>query len=455
MIYYCYSVTVIPTTGIITILSVLIQLFSKCLGNGVRHYSTLKQRGEKMDAELSATRTPLERMLLGKQTKNDFANLNIKDPKTVAQWLNKSAREGPKYLTKDVDQLAPPVTITVSGACGQIANSLLFRIANGEMLGENQPVKLRLLERPEAMKALEGVKMELDDGAFPLLEEIYLTDSENDAFRGADYAILLGGKPRGPGMERADVMKDNAAIFKAQGEALNKQANGDVLVLIVANPANTNAMITSANAPDIPPENITAMTRLDHDRGLAQVAAKVGCNITDISRFAIWGNHSATQYPDLSFTTIKGQWGLNVINDEQWITNEFIPNVQQRGAAIIKARGKSSAASAADAAIKHMHDWVLGNSEWVSMAIPSRGQYGIPRGIWCSMPVQCFGAGKYGVIEGLPINSFSADRINASVKELIEEKKIVENLLPNPVYRLVEVDKVNIISKSYISENKQ
>lgn len=423
--------------------------------NGVRQYSTLKQRGEKMDLELSSTKTPLERMLLGKQTKADFAGVDMKDPKVVAKWLNKSAREGPRFMTSGVDQLAAPVTVTVSGACGQIANSLLFRVANGEMLGENQPVRLRLLERPEALKALEGVKMELEDGAFPLLEEVFITDNEAEAFRGSDYAVLLGGKPRGPGMERADVMKDNAAIFKKQGEALNKNANGDVLVLIVANPANTNAMITSQNAPDIPQENITALTRLDHDRALAQIALKLGCNISDISRFVIWGNHSATQYPDLSFTTINGEWGLNVINDEKWIIDEFIPSVQQRGAAIIKARGKSSAASAADAAVKHMRDWVLGNNEWVSMAIPSRGQYGIPRGIWSSMPVQCFGAGQYGVIEGLPINSFSAERINASVKELIEEKKIVEALLPNPIYRLVEVDKVNIINKSYLSQSNQ
>jgi len=405
-----------------------------------------------LDLELSSTKTPLERMLLGKQTKADFAGVNITDAKTIGSWINKAARDGPKVLTKDVDQLAPPVTVTVSGAAGQISYSLLFRIANGEMLGENQPVRLRLLERTEAMKSLEGVKMELEDGAFPLVEEIFITDSESEAFRGADYAVLVGGKPRGPGMERADVLKDNAEIFKKQGEALNKNANGDVLVLVVANPANTNAMITSQNAPDIPPENITAMTRLDHDRGLGQIALKTGCNISDISRFAIWGNHSATQYPDLSFATIKGQWALNVLSDEKWINEKFIPEVQQRGAAIIKARGKSSAASAADAAIKHMRDWVLGNNEWVSMAIPSRGQYGIPRGIWCSMPVQCFGAGQYGVIEGLPINSVSADRINNSVKELIEEKKIVEHLLPNPVYRLVEVDKKNVINKSYISQ---
>ena len=417
-----------------------------------RNYSTLKQRGAQMDQEMSLTKTPLERMLLGKQTKADFAGVDVKDIKTVGKWINKSAREGPRVMTKDVDQLAPPVTVTVSGAAGQIAYSLLFRVATGEMLGENQPVRLRLLDVPQSMKALEGVKMELEDGAFPLLEEIFITDSESEAFRGTDYAVLLGGKPRGPGMERADVMKDNAAIFKKQGEALNSNANGDVLVLIVANPANTNAMITSLNAPDIPQENITALTRLDHDRALAQISNKLGCTVSDISRFAIWGNHSATQYPDLSFTTVNGQWAMNLINDEKWITEDFIPKVQQRGAAIIGARGKSSAASAADAAVKHMRDWVLGNSEWVSMAIPSKGQYGIPRGIWSSMPVQCFGAGQYGVIEGLPINSFSADRINVSVKELIDEKKIVEALLPNPVYRLVPVDKVKVINKSFISQ---
>ncbi|KAL9651743.1 hypothetical protein ABK040_013999 [Willaertia magna] len=426
------------------------QVSKVATSKNVRCYSTLKERGDKLDAELSSVKTPMERILLGKQTAQDLNGVNIKDSRTLSKWLNKFAKEGPSILTKGIDQLAPPVTVTVTGAAGQISYSLLFRIASGEMLGLNQPVKLRLLEKPDVMKALEGVKMELEDGAFPLLQDVFITDSEEEVFRGTDFAILVGGKPRTKGMERGDVLKDNAEIFKKQGEALNKNANGDVLVLVVANPANTNALITSQNAPDIPPENITAMTRLDHDRGLAQVALKTGCNVQDISRFAIWGNHSATQYPDLSFATINGEWAMNVIQDEKWIQEVFIPIVQKRGAQIIDARGKSSAASAADAAIKHMRDWVLGNNEWVSMAIPSRGQYGIPRGIWSSMPVQCFGAGKYGVIEGLPINSFSAEKINASVKELIEEKKIVEGLLPNPVYRLVEVDKKLVYSNSYI-----
>jgi malate dehydrogenase len=310
-----------------------------------------------------------------------------------------------------------------------------------------------LLERPDAMKSLEGTVMELKDGAFPLLNDIVATADEAEAFHRSDYAILVGAKPRSKGMERADVLKDNAAIFQTQGKAINDNANTDVLVLVVGNPANTNAMITSANAPDVNPNQITAMTRLDHDRALAQLAQKLRVSITDIERVGIWGNHSATQYPDINHTTVNGKWIRDSL-EESWINNEFIPTVQQRGAAIINARGKSSAASAADAAIKHMRDWVQGSDQWVSMAIPSQGQYGVPVGIWSSFPVICTGAGQYGVVDGLPISEDAAKKIDASIEELLQEKQTVAHLLPNPTYRFVEVDKNKVFSWDFVNHNK-
>lgn len=265
--------------------------------------------------------------------------------------------------------------------------------------------------------------MELHDCAFPLLHDIIATDDLETGFGDVDYAILVGAKPRGPGMERGDLLRDNAKIFVEQGKAMGEFMKSDALVLVVGNPANTNCLIAAENAKKrIPMENFSALTRLDHNRGLAQIALKANCAVDDISRFAIWGNHSSTQYPDLSHTLIKDKWAKSVINDEDWIRKTFIPNVQKRGAAIIEARGASSAKSAADASLKHMRDWVLGSSDWVSMAVPSDGSYGIPSGVYTSFPVQCSGAGKYGIIGNLPIDEFSAQKINASVDELFAER---------------------------------
>jgi malate dehydrogenase len=412
---------------------------------------SLKQLGAILDRELSRADTPLERILLGKETENDFKNINIKDPKTLSMWLSKAAKEGPRFLVKNLEQ-PEPVTITITGAAGNIAYSLLFRIASGEMLGPDQPINFRLLERPEAMKALEGVVMELQDGAFPLLKNIVATADTDEAFKRADYVFLIGAKPRTKGQERSDMLKENAAIFKEQGQAIDRNANSGVLVLVVGNPANTNAMITSANAPNIPRGNITAMARLDHDRAVAQLAKKTNSKIDDIDRLVVWGNHSATQYPDISNATIRGKWAYNFIKDKEWIYKDFVPRIQQRGAEIINARGKSSAASAADAALKHMRDWVIGNNKWVSMAIHSDGWYGITRGVWVSLPVVCFGAGKYGVVEGLPIDEEGAKRINLSVDELVQEKEAVKDLLPNPVYRMVEIDRNKVYSMDWITD---
>lgn len=349
-----------------------------------------------------------------------------------------------------VGELPPrEVTVTVTGAAGNIGYALLPRIASGEMLGPDTKVTLKLLERPEAMKALQGVVMELEDCAFPLLSKVIATDNTEEAFKNTDYAMLVGAKPRGPGMQRKDLLQENAKIFSEQGKALNKGANSGVLVLVVGNPANTNALIAAANARDIPKYQFSAMTRLDQDRALAIIAKKAGCQVQDIQRFAIWGNHSNTMYPDLSHTTIKGRWAKHLLKEE-WITKEFIPAVQNRGAAIIAARGKSSATSAADAAIKHMRDWVLGAYDWQSMAVYSDGNYGVPTGIFSSFPVKCFGAGEYGIIDNLPIDRETAARINASCDELVQEKQAVEHLLPSPVYRMYEVEKSKVYSLDYI-----
>ena len=322
-----------------------------------------------------------------------------------------------------------PVRVTITGAAGQIGYQLAFRIASGQMLGPDQPVILQLLEIPPALPALHGVVMELDDCAFTTLAGIVATDDPNVAFKDSDYALLVGARPRGPGMERKDLLEANAAIFSAQGKAINEHANRDIRVLVVGNPANTNALITRSNAPDINAANFTAMTRLDHNRAIAQLAHKAGCHVSDVRRMTIWGNHSATQYPDIHHAEVKGQPASDLV-DEAWLIDEFIPVVQQRGAAIIKARGASSAASAASAAIDHMHDWALGSADgdWVSMGIPSDGSYGIEAGIIYSYPVECSG-GKYEIVQGIDISDFSRERMAATEVELREERAAIEELL--------------------------
>ncbi|MDH4072485.1 MAG: malate dehydrogenase [Gammaproteobacteria bacterium] len=322
-----------------------------------------------------------------------------------------------------------PVRVTITGAAGQIGYQLAFRIASGQMLGNDQPVILQLLEIPPALPALRGVVMELNDCAFGTVAGIVATDDPNVAFRDTDYALLVGARPRGPGMERKDLLEANAAIFSVQGKAINDHASRDIRVLVVGNPANTNALITSANAPDIDRSNFTAMTRLDHNRAIAQLAAKTGTHVTSVRQMTIWGNHSATQYPDIYHATIDGKTASSLV-DEAWLADDFIPTVQQRGAAIIKARGASSAASAASAAIDHVRDWALGTpkNDWVSMGVPSDGSYGIAEGIVYSYPVRCSG-GRYEIVNGLSINEFSRRRMEATEAELREERAAIESLL--------------------------
>ena len=322
-----------------------------------------------------------------------------------------------------------PVRVTITGAAGQIGYQLAFRIASGQMLGSDQPVVLQLLEIPPALPALQGVVMELDDCAFSTLAGIVATDDPNVAFKDSDYALLVGARPRGPGMERKDLLEANAAIFSVQGKAMNDHANRDIKVLVVGNPANTNALIASSNAPDIDAGNFTAMTRLDHNRAMAQLANKTGSPVNDITCMTIWGNHSATQYPDVNHAAVGGKSASDLV-DQDWLAEGFIPIVQQRGAAIIKARGASSAASAASAAIDHMHDWALGtpDGDWVSMAIPADGSYGIEPGIVYSYPVRCAG-GKYEIVQDLVIDDFSRERMTATEVELREERAAIEELL--------------------------
>ncbi len=322
-----------------------------------------------------------------------------------------------------------PVRVTITGAAGQIGYQLAFRIGSGQMLGADQPVILQLLEIPPALPALNGVVMELDDCAFPTLAGVVATDDPNVAFKDTDYALLVGARPRGPGMERKDLLEANAAIFSVQGKAINDHASRDIKVLVVGNPANTNALIASSNAPDIDKGQFTAMTRLDHNRALAQLAAKTDVHVNDIRQMTIWGNHSATQYPDISKVTVGGEAASGLV-DESWLTDSFIPVVQQRGAAIIEARGASSAASAASAAIDHMHDWALGtpDDDWVSMAIPADGSYGIKPGIVYSFPVRCAN-GRYEIVQGLEISDFSRERMDATETELREERSAIEALL--------------------------
>jgi malate dehydrogenase len=322
-----------------------------------------------------------------------------------------------------------PVRVAITGAAGQIGYQLAFRIASGQLLGADQPVILQLLEIPPALGALNGVVMELNDCAFPTLAGVVATDQADVAFGDADYGLLVGAKPRGPGMERKDLLLGNAKIFSAQGKAINDNANKNIKVLVVGNPANTNALIAAANAPDIDPRNFTAMTRLDHNRALSQLAEKTGHHTTDIRKMIIWGNHSATQYPDINHASIKGAAATSKV-DETWTRETFIPTVQKRGAAIIEARGLSSAASAASAAIDHVRDWALGTipGDWTSMGIPSDGSYGIPEGVVYSYPVTCSG-GEYEIVQGLDIDDFSRERMDATHAELREERDGVADLL--------------------------
>jgi malate dehydrogenase len=323
-----------------------------------------------------------------------------------------------------------PAKVTVTGAAGQIGYALLPRIASGQLLGPDRTVELRLLEIPDAMKAVEGVVMELEDSAFPLLEGIEISDDPATAFDGANVALLVGARPRGKGMERSDLLEANGAIFKPQGQAINHHAADDVKVLVVGNPANTNCLIAMSNAPDVPRERFTSMMRLDHNRAKAQLAKKVGAHARDVHRMTVWGNHSTTQYPDISHALVGDRPATELVTGRQWVEDEFIPTVQKRGAAIIEARGASSAKSAASAAIDHVRDWVAGTPEddWVSMGIPSDGSYGIDEGLISGFPCTCSG-GEWRIVDGLDFDEFSRERINASVEELKSERDAVKDLI--------------------------
>lgn len=322
--------------------------------------------------------------------------------------------------------MSNPVRVTVTGAAGQIGYSLVFRIASGQLLGPDQPVDLRLLEIPPAMGALEGVAMEIVDCAFPLLAGLDLHDNPKDAFDGVNIALLVGSRPRTKGMERAELLSENGKIFTVQGKALNESAASDLKVLVVGNPANTNCLIAMNNAPDIPRERFTAMLRLDHNRAVAQLANKVGASVGDVSKMGVWGNHSPTMYPDLFHAEIKGEQAARVVDDQAWIENDFLPNVGKRGASIIEARGASSAASAANAAIDHVRDWVSGTRDWVSMGVPSDGSYGVPEGLISGFPCTCSG-GEWSIVQGLEIDDFSRSKIDASVAELAGERDTVQS----------------------------
>ncbi len=325
--------------------------------------------------------------------------------------------------------MADTKKVVVTGAAGQIGYALLFRIASGQLLGPDTKVHLHLLEIPQAVKAAEGTALELQDCAFPLLKSVDIFDDPEQAFDGVNVALLVGARPRTKGMERADLLEANGAIFKPQGEALNAGAAGDVKVLVVGNPANTNALIAMSNAPDVPGERFNAMLRLDHNRAVAQLANKLGAQVSDVTHMAVWGNHSPSMYPDLVNAKVRGEQAWAAVDDEAWIADEFIPRVGKRGAEIIEARGASSAASAANAAIDHVRDWVLGTEpgDWVSMGVPTDGSYGIEEGVICGQPCQC-SDGEYSIVEGLEITDFSRERIDASVAELREERDAVSNL---------------------------
>jgi malate dehydrogenase len=323
--------------------------------------------------------------------------------------------------------VSKPVRVTVTGAAGQIGYSLVFRIASGQLLGPDQPVDLRLLEIPPAMGALDGVAMELIDCAFPLLVNLDLHDNPAEAFDGANIGLLVGSRPRTKGMERAELLAENGKIFTVQGKALNEHAGDDVKVLVVGNPANTNCLIAMNNAPDVPRERFTAMLRLDHNRAVAQLANKLAVPVSDITEMGVWGNHSPTMYPDLFHAKVKGEQAAAAVDDQAWIENDFLPNVGKRGAAIIEARGASSAASAANAAIDHVHDWVTGtDGGWVSMGVPSDGSYGVPEGLISGFPCTC-ASGEYSIVQGLDIDAFSQSRIDATVAELIGERDTVSS----------------------------
>nr|VFK63123.1 MAG: malate dehydrogenase [Candidatus Kentron sp. TC] len=325
--------------------------------------------------------------------------------------------------------MKPPVRVAVTGAAGQIAYSLLFRIASGEMLGKDQPVILQLLEITPAMKALDGVTMEIKDCAYPLVQDVITTDDPNVAFKDVGCAMLVGAKPRGPGMERADLLSENGKIFGPQGKALNEHAKRDVKVVVIGNPANTNALIAMKNAPDLDPRQFTAMMRLDHNRAISQLAEKTGSAVADIEKITVWGNHSPTQYPDINHATIGGKPATSFV-ETSWVRDEFMPRVQKRGAEIIGARGSSSAASAAYAGLEHIRDWNVGTPKggWVNMGIPSDGSYGIPEGVIYGYPVTASG-GRYEIVQGLDIDEFSRQKMDASLKELQEERDAVKDLL--------------------------
>ncbi len=325
--------------------------------------------------------------------------------------------------------MSTPVKVTVTGAAGQIGYALLFRIASGQMLGPDTPVELSLLEIPDAVTAAEGTAMELDDCAFPLLRKIDIFDDPKQAFEGCNVGLLVGARPRGPGMERADLLEANGGIFKPQGEAIAAGAAGNVRILVVGNPANTNCLIAMSNADGVPRERFTAMMRLDHNRAIAQTANKLGVAVSDVTNMTVWGNHSTTQYPDLVNARVNGEGAWATVDDEAWIAEEFIPRVAKRGAAIIEARGASSAASAANAAVDHVHDWVLGTpgGDWVSMGVPADGSYGVEEGIVAGFPCACSG-GEWAIVEGLEVPEFSRARIDASAAELREERDAVSRL---------------------------
>jgi malate dehydrogenase len=322
-----------------------------------------------------------------------------------------------------------PVRVAVTGAAGQIGYAILFRIASGQLLGPDTPVSLSLLEIPQAVKAAEGTAMELDDCAFPLLASVDIHDDPNQAFDGVNVALLVGARPRTAGMERGDLLEANGGIFKPQGNALNAHAASDVKVLVVGNPANTNCLIAQSNAPDIPRERFTAMMRLDHNRAKAQLSKKAGVGVASVTNMTVWGNHSATQYPDIMHAKVDGKNAAEVVNDQEWLENSFIPTVQKRGAAIIEARGASSAASAASAAVDHVNNWVIGtpDGDWVSMGVPSDGSYGVEEGIISGFPCTCNG-GEYTIVQGLELDSFSRERIEKSVAELADERSAVAQL---------------------------
>ena len=322
--------------------------------------------------------------------------------------------------------MSNPVRITVTGAAGQIGYSLLFRIASGQLLGPNQPVDLRLLEIPPAMGALEGVAMEIVDCAFPLLAGLDLHDNPEDGFDGVNIALLVGSRPRTKGMERAELLSENGKIFTAQGKALNERAASDVKVLVVGNPANTNCLIAMNNAPEVPRERFTSMMRLDHNRAVAQLATKLGVPVSDVTKMGVWGNHSPTMYPDLFHAEVGGVQATKVLDDQEWIENDFLPNVGKRGAAIIEARGASSAASAANAAISHIRDWVAGTSDWVSMGVVSDGSYGVPEGLISGFPCTCAN-GEWSIVRGLELDDFSRSKIDASLAELSDERATVQS----------------------------